>query len=91
MGEAAIAAGSLFFPSNRDNLTNMSANDIVAELPKLSREELEQVDSRLHELLDSSSTKTVWENLLEIAGTAKGLPDDYASEHDHYIHGTPKK
>ncbi|MCY3024248.1 MAG: hypothetical protein NTW87_35170 [Planctomycetota bacterium] len=29
--------------------------------------------------------------LLRLAGTAKGLPPDMARNHDHYIHGTPKK
>jgi hypothetical protein len=29
--------------------------------------------------------------LLSIAGTAKGLPSDLAEQHDHYIHGTPRR
>ena len=29
--------------------------------------------------------------LLEFAGTLHGLPADFAAEHDHYIHGTPKR
>ncbi len=29
--------------------------------------------------------------LLELAGTVEGLPPDFADEHDHYIHGTPKR
>ena len=29
--------------------------------------------------------------LLSIAGKAKGLPSDFAEQHDHYIHGTPKR
>jgi hypothetical protein len=28
--------------------------------------------------------------LLKFAGTLSDLPPDFASEHDHYIHGTPK-
>jgi hypothetical protein len=31
------------------------------------------------------------EGLLKFAGTVKGLPSDMARNHDHYIHGTPKK
>jgi hypothetical protein len=27
--------------------------------------------------------------LLRYAGTAKGLPSDWAANHDHYIHGKP--
>jgi len=29
--------------------------------------------------------------MLKYAGTAKDLPPDFAAQHDHYIHGTPKK
>ena len=29
--------------------------------------------------------------LLKLAGTAKDLPADFAAQHDHYIHGTPKR
>ncbi len=31
------------------------------------------------------------EGLLNLAGTVKGLPSDMARNHDHYIHGTPKR
>ena len=29
--------------------------------------------------------------LLRHAGKAVGLPDDLAAQHDHYLHGTPKR
>jgi hypothetical protein len=29
--------------------------------------------------------------LLSVAGKAKGLPADLAAQHDHYLHGTPKR
>lgn len=29
--------------------------------------------------------------LLEFAGTIDGLPSDMAAQHDHYIHGRPKR
>ena len=35
--------------------------------------------------------KALRELLLKHAGTAKGLPSDMADQHDHYIHGTPKR
>ena len=31
------------------------------------------------------------ERLLKIAGTAAGLPVDLARNHDHYLHGAPKR
>jgi hypothetical protein len=40
---------------------------------------------------DASGAKSIWDALLEVAGTAEGLPPDFAEEHDHYIHGTPKR
>ena len=29
--------------------------------------------------------------LLKLAGTAPCLPDDFAEQHDHYIHGMPRR
>ncbi len=29
--------------------------------------------------------------MLEFAGCIDGWPEDFADEHDHYIHGTPKR
>lgn len=29
--------------------------------------------------------------LLKFAGAAEGLPSDMAEQHDHYLHGTPKR
>jgi hypothetical protein len=33
---------------------------------------------------------TIWDKLRALAGTIDG-PEDWAKNHDHYIHGTPKK
>lgn len=72
----------------------MSAQDIIAELPKLSQPELESVDHRIHELLATKpvGSKRSWgEALLEVAGSVHGLPTDFAQNHDHYLHGAPKQ
>ena len=72
----------------------MSAQEIIAELTKLSRPELEQVDATLHTLLrnDGSASSRSWgEALQELAGTAEGLPSDLAQNHDHYLHGAPRR
>ena len=29
--------------------------------------------------------------LMDFAGVAKELPEDFAAQHDHYIHRTPKR
>ena len=34
---------------------------------------------------------TLGQRLLKFAGAVKGLPSDLARNHDHYLHGTPKK
>jgi hypothetical protein len=34
---------------------------------------------------------TLSEKLLRHAGTVPDLPSDMAEQHDHYIHGTPKR
>ena len=34
---------------------------------------------------------TLRERLLSLAGTVDDLPEDMAKNHDHYIHGAPKK
>ncbi len=72
----------------------MSAREIITALPKLSRDELEQVDAQLHQLLKGGhgkSTKKWGEALRELVGTAEGLPADLAQNHDHYLHGTPRQ
>jgi hypothetical protein len=38
-----------------------------------------------------TATSEPWSTLLKFAGKAKGLPADMARNHDHYIHGTPKR
>jgi uncharacterized protein (DUF433 family) len=35
--------------------------------------------------------KTLAERLKDVIGTVHGGPSDWAKNHDHYIHGTPKK
>jgi hypothetical protein len=37
------------------------------------------------------STSTLAERYADFIGIIKGLPADLAVEHDHYIHGTPRK
>ncbi len=37
-----------------------------------------------------SDPGSVWDRLRRLAGTVEG-PSDWAANHDHYIHGTPKR
>jgi len=34
---------------------------------------------------------TFFDTIRDLVGTVDGLPEDFAAEHDHYIHGTPKR
>ncbi len=36
-------------------------------------------------------TGTMADRLREVIGRAKGLPTDLAEQHDHYLHGQPKR
>jgi len=75
----------------------MSAREIIEELPRLTSAELLEVGNRLRELQRQNTAGVPeapvrWgEALLEIAGTAEGLPPDFAENHDHYLHGAPKQ
>jgi hypothetical protein len=39
----------------------------------------------------AQSALQLTEMLMRHAGKAVGLPDDLAAQHDHYLHGTPKR
>ncbi|MFT3882754.1 MAG: hypothetical protein QM703_24265 [Gemmatales bacterium] len=45
----------------------------------------------VHMKAESPPASSVGEMLLRHAGKAVGLPKDMAAQHDHYLHGTPKK
>ena len=51
----------------------MSAQEIIAELPKLKPEELRLVKAKVDDLA-RAKRRTIGEALLEVAGTAEGLP-----------------
>ncbi|MBV8488344.1 MAG: hypothetical protein JO161_08695 [Planctomycetaceae bacterium] len=40
---------------------------------------------------ESAETLTLAERLESVIGTAVGLPADLAAQHDHYLHGLPKR
>lgn len=72
----------------------MSAQEIIEKLSNLKRTELEKVEVKVHDLLrckGGNSSQPWGQALLEVAGTAEGLPQDMAQNHDHYLHGTPKR
>jgi hypothetical protein len=48
-----------------------------------------QVDSAIFQPAEKKTT--LGQRLLKLAGIAKDLPSDMAEQHDHYVHGTPKR
>jgi hypothetical protein len=71
----------------------MGAREIIEELPRPTPAELLAVETRLCELQrQNAEAPARWgKALLEIAGTAVGLAPDFAENHDHDLHGSPKK
>jgi hypothetical protein len=43
------------------------------------------------ELEETSQRRTLADRLRDVIGAAEGLPSDLAEQHDHYLHGKPKK
>ena len=64
--------------------------DGSAKLPEGARVEIEVKTVKEATPAEDESQPTLL-NLLKLAGIAKGLPEDFAAQHDHYIHGTPKQ
>ena len=69
----------------------MSAQEIISELPKLTPDELRQVKTKVEELAQAGSPGPLWSLFSKWAGKAEDLPPDLAENHDHYLHGAPKK
>ena len=41
--------------------------------------------------VSESGGRTLYDRYKSVIGKAQGLPADFAAQHDHYIHGTPKR
>lgn len=57
---------------------------IAASLPDGTKVRVEPIE-------DSSRLEPVGKRLLALVGTADELPEDFAQNHDHYIHGAPRR
>lgn len=40
---------------------------------------------------DESDMPSLYDQFQAFIGTAEGLPEDLAANHDHYLHGQPRK
>ncbi len=52
---------------------------------------VEPVEDKAAALKAPEGEQSLSEMLLSHSGKAKGLPEDMALNHDHYLHGLPKK
>ena len=59
---------------------------VLDEKPDLA----EGVEVRV-EIIEEMSRPVLSERFKDVIGKAEGLPSDFAENHDHYIHGAPKK
>lgn len=48
-------------------------------------------ESKSAKLAEPSSRPTINDRLRNVIGQAQALPEDFAENHDHYLHGTAKK
>lgn len=47
--------------------------------------------SRVKIVVTDDAEEATFASLLELAGTVEGLPPDMARNHNHYLHGHPKR
>ena len=64
--------------------------DDPVSLPDGARVKVEILAPASKDLSDLSEP-TLYEQLAPLVGAAKGLPPDLARNHDHYLHGRPRK
>ena len=69
--------------------------DDCDRLPEGARVEVDLKVPQTSEVQDQrglpKAASPLGEALMLLAGTAVGLPSDMAAQHDHYLHGTPKR
>ena len=64
--------------------------DTPAPLPDGTAVEVRPVEP-VNQPESAEAGPTLYERLADVIGIAEGLPKDMAENHDHYIHGTPKR
>ncbi len=64
--------------------------DDLVTLPDGARVKVEILPVAAENSTDGT-VPTLYEQLAPLVGAAKGLPPDLARNHDHYLHGQPRK
>ena len=47
--------------------------------------------TRVRLIVETEAKQPTLAGLLKYAGVLQDMPSDFAEQHDHYIHGTPKR
>ncbi len=63
--------------------------EIESAIERLSPQEQQQLRDWL--LNRAQAQQPVMQKLRSLAGKGRNLPNDLAANHDHYLHGTPKR
>jgi len=62
--------------------------EIEAAIEQLPPQEQRQLCERI---LEREKQPSIWNELSKLSGTIKDWPSDFAANHDHYLHGLPKR
>jgi len=65
--------------------------DEFAPLVNGTKVRIELLASNSDEATDTEDGPTLYDQFKPIIGIVKDLPPDFARNHDHYLHGQPKK
>jgi hypothetical protein len=65
--------------------------DHDALLPEGMRVRVELLEREVSQPTSELELPTLYERYRDIIGRAEDLPSDFAENHDHHIHGAPKK
>lgn len=63
--------------------------EIESAIEQLSPQDQQKLRDWL--LARDEESGSVFQKLRAVAGSAKNLPTELAANHDHYLHGTPKR
>ncbi len=64
---------------------------VLDETPSLPEGAEVQVQVQVAVVQPETQESTLGARLMKFAGKLEGLPSDLARNHDHYLHGAPKK
>ena len=65
-----------------------SVAEIEAAIEQLPPQDQRQLRERI---LKREKQPSIWKELSKLSGTIKDWPSDFAANHEHYIHGRPKR